>query len=156
LLLIAAPGAGNNPTPQPVGKVFAFASGPFHSSVMTQPLALVLYEQLLPGTQLINRLQDLKYRVQALTDSSALVATARQEKPMIVLADLVSSRGSISQAIAELRANADTKHIPVIAFFSEQAAAGAEAARQAGALVVSDTAILNHLPQFLDQALNVE
>ena len=41
---------------------------------MTQPLALVVYEKLLPGTQLVNRLQDLHYRVQAVTDADTLFA----------------------------------------------------------------------------------
>ena len=37
-----------------------------------QPLALVLYEKLLPGTQLVNRLQDLNYRVQTVNDAALL------------------------------------------------------------------------------------
>ena len=124
---------------------------------MTQPLALVVYEKLLPGTQLVNRLQDLKYRVRTVTDASTLLACARHEKPMVVLADVVSSRNDICGAIAQLKQNRDTQHIPVIAFASEDAADVQVAARQAGAtLVVSDTAVLNHLAQFLEQALQVE
>jgi len=124
---------------------------------MTQPLALVVYEKLLPGTQLVNRLQDLKYRVRAVTDARTLLACARQEKPMVVLVDVVSSRDDICAVIARLKQNRDTQHIPVIAFASEDAAQVQAAARQAGAtLVVSDTAVLNHLAQFLEQALQVE
>ena len=124
---------------------------------MTQPLALVLYEKLLPGTQLVNRLQDLKYRVQALTDANSLVSCARQEKPMIVFVDLVSSHQDVSRALAQLKQDRDTKHIPVIAFVSENAPKSEAAARGAGAtLVVSDTGVLNHLPQLLEQALQVE
>jgi CheY-like chemotaxis protein len=124
---------------------------------MTQPLALVLYEKLLPGTQLVNRLQDLKYRVQALTDPDALVSCARQEKPMVVFVDLQSSRLDVSQALARLKQDRDTKHIPVIAFASDDAPESQAAARKAGAtLVVSDTGVLNHLPQLLEQALQVE
>jgi len=39
----------------------SFAISPFtlHVVCMTQPLALVFYEKLLPGSQLVNRLQDL-------------------------------------------------------------------------------------------------
>ena len=51
---------------------------------MTQPLALVLYEKLLPGSQLVNRLQDLNYRVQTVTEPSTLVECAEQSKPMLV------------------------------------------------------------------------
>ena len=124
---------------------------------MTQPLALVLYEKLLPGSQLVNRLQDLKYRVQTVTDPDTLVACAQQERPMLVLADLVSTRNNVCSAIGNLRQNPDTQHIPVIAFASEEAVELQTAARDAGAaLVASDTAILNHLSHFLEQALRVE
>lgn len=124
---------------------------------MTEPLALVVYEKLLPGTQLVNRLQDLKYRVKAITDASTLVECARQEKPLIILADVFSSRGDICQTIARLRKDRDAQHIPVIAFAAEESAELQKVAREAGAtLVVSDTAIVNHLSQFLEQALQVE
>ena len=59
---------------------------------MTEPLALVLYEKLLPGSQLVNRLHDLRYRVQVIADADTLVECAEQEKPMVVLADLASTR----------------------------------------------------------------
>ena len=124
---------------------------------MTQPLALVVYEKLLPGTQIVNRLQDLNYRVRAVTDSNNLVNVARQEKPMLVLADLESSKSDVCKVIAELRKDAATQHIPVIAIAREGDPALLKAARAAGAtLVAGDAAILNHLSQFLDQALQVE
>jgi CheY-like chemotaxis protein len=124
---------------------------------MTQPLALVVYEKLLPGTQLVNRLRDLKYRVQALTDADSLVACAQQERPMLVFADLVSKRNNVCAAIGQLRQNPATQHIPVIAFGPDDAAELQADARAAGAvLVVSEAAILNHLPQCLEQALRVE
>jgi len=124
---------------------------------VTQPLALVVYENLLPGTQLVNRLQDLRYRVRAVTDAGTLVACAKEERPMVVLADVVSSRNDICDIIAQLKKTPETQHIPVIAFASDNAAGLQAAARAAGAtLVAGDAAILNHLPQLLDQALRVE
>ena len=124
---------------------------------MTQPLALVLYEKLLPGTQLVNRLQDLKYRVQTVTDPNSLVTCAKQERPMLVLADLVSTSNDVCSAIGKLRQNPDTQHVPVIAFAPDDAVELQAAARTAGAaLVASEAAILNHLPQFLEEALRVE
>jgi CheY-like chemotaxis protein len=122
---------------------------------MTEPLALVVYEKLLPGTQLVNRLQDLKYRVRAVTDPATLPACARQDKPMLVLADLEGR--DVCSAISQLKQNPETQHVPVIAFGPDQATALQESARAAGAsVVVSEAAILNHLPQFLEQALRVE
>jgi len=124
---------------------------------MTQPLALVLYEKLLPGTQLVNRLQDLNYRVQTLAEPALLVETARQSRPMLVLADLEPAPDKVCGAISGLKQNAATQHLPVIAICGENAADSQAAARAAGAtLVVSDGAIVGHLEQFLEQALHVE
>lgn len=124
---------------------------------MTQPLALVLYEKLLPGSQLVNRLQDLNYRVQAIADAERLVECAEQAKPMLVLADLESTRNNVCAALARLKQNAATKHLPVIGISGEDAGELQAAAQAAGVtLIVSEAAILNHLPQCLDQALQVE
>ena len=124
---------------------------------MTQPLAIVVYEKLLPGTQLVNRLQDLNYRVRAVTDSDTLLACAQQEKPMLVLADLESSRNDVCKAISQLKNDDGTRHVPIIAFAPDAAAELQQAAQAAGATIVaSESAILNHLPQFLEQALRVE
>src|ERR1700677_3769532 len=67
--------------------VFAICGRLFQARDMTQPLALVLYEKLLPGSQLVNRLQDAGYRVQTVPAADALVASAEQEKTIIVLTD---------------------------------------------------------------------
>ncbi|MFO1476788.1 MAG: hypothetical protein U1F98_09065 [Verrucomicrobiota bacterium] len=124
---------------------------------MTQPLALVLYEKLLPGTQLVNRLTDLKYRVRALTDAASLPDVARQERPMVVFADLTSTREDICALIGKLKSDTQTSHLPVIAIAPESDLQLQAAARKAGAaLVVNDSAILGHLPQLLDQALQVD
>ena len=124
---------------------------------MTQPLALILYENLLPGSQLVNRLQDMNYRVQALSQAGLLVQTAEQVKPMLVLADLVNSAHDVCAAVASLKKNPATRHLPVIGFGGEDKPELQAAAQAAGVtLLVSDTAILNHLPECLEQALQVE
>src|SRR5258708_514545 len=103
---------------------------------MTQPLALVMYEKLLPGSQLLNRLQDAGYRVLTVPGTDALLASAEQEKPMIVLADLAATNAGVVDAISRLRQNAATSHIPVIAFAEEKEEALQTAARNAGATLV--------------------
>jgi PleD family two-component response regulator len=124
---------------------------------MTQPLALVFYEKLLPGTQLVNRLQDLGYRVVTVSGTDSLLTSAIQEKPMLVLADLAARRVNVVEAISQLRQNAGTAHLPVIAFADEKDAALQSAARDAGAtLVVNEAAIVTHLEQFLEQALRLD
>ncbi len=124
---------------------------------MTQPLALVLYEKLLPGSQLVNRLQDLNYRVQVIADAARLVECAEQARPMLVLADLASTKNDVCAALARLKQNQATKHLPVIAFSGQDAGDLETAAKQAGAtLIVNEAAILGHFPQILEQALQVE
>jgi CheY-like chemotaxis protein len=122
---------------------------------MTQPLALLLYEKLLPGSQLANRLRDTGWRVEIISAGADLVAAATALTPLLVFADLLATRGSVTEAIAALRADAATAHIPVIAFTAENEQAVLDAAIESGAtLVASDTALLQHLEQFVDQALN--
>ena len=127
-----------------------------HVGRMTQSLALVFYEKLMPGSQLVNRLQDLNYRVQTVNDLASLQQSARDEGPLLVIADL-AGRAEVCRVIAALKADAATSHIPVIAFAGEPAAEWQAAAQKAGAtLAVSEAAIVNYLPQLLNQALQVE
>ncbi len=124
---------------------------------MTQPLALVVYEKLLPGSQLVNRLQDLNYRVQTVPDLAQLAATAAEAKPMVVFMDLEASGKDIWGAIKALKQNKPTSHIPVVGFTMETQKEIEEMARGAGVTVVATEAVLlNHLTQLLEQALQVE
>ena len=124
---------------------------------MTRPLTLFLYEKLLPSGQLINRLQDLGYRVQAIADPATLVEHAESEKPLLVMVDLELRSAQVCEAIVKLKSNLATTHIPIIAFAAAKHTAVQESARTAGAtLVVNDAAILAHLEQFLEQALQVD
>lgn len=123
---------------------------------MTQPLALVCYEKLLPGSQLVNRLQDLGYRVQVLTGLSDLIEEARRARPMVAVLDLVWRETDPCTAIAGLRGHAETAHIPVVAFVDPRQRQLQEAAVSAGAtLVASESGLLAQLPQLLEQALEV-
>ena len=140
----------------PIENGFAIYSAMAHVDRMTQPLALVFYEKLMPGSQLVNRLQDLNYRVQAVNDLASLQQCARSEGPLLVIADL-AGREDVCRAIAALKADAATQHIPVIAFAGESGTEWQAAAQKAGAtLAVSEAAIVNYLPQLLNQALQLE
>ncbi len=124
---------------------------------MNQPLALLLYDKLLPGGQLVNKLQDLGYRVLPVPEPADLVATAERERPLVAVVDLEPHHEKAAAAIAALRAHDSTAHIPVIAFATVRNEAAQEQARQAGAtLVTHDTTILAHIGQFLEQALRVD
>ncbi len=122
---------------------------------MTQPLALVFYEKLMPGSQLVNRLQDLNYLVRVVNDLASFQQSARAEGPLLAIVDLAGG-DAVCRAIAALKADAATQHIPIIAFAGEQATALQNAAQKAGAtLVVGEATIANYLPELLNQALQV-
>lgn len=123
-------------------------------AAVTQPLALVCYQKLMPGSQLVNRLQDMHYRVQPITEPEELIRVATEAGAMVIFLDLESS--DALAWIARLRANSATSHLPIIAFGEESAEAW-ETARQKGAtLVASSAALLDHLPALLEQALRIE
>ena len=124
---------------------------------MTKPLALLLHEKLLPGSQLLNRLEDNGYRVQATNSVKELVELAKAEKPMLVFTDLRDRTGQVPNAIKQLKQDSETSHLPVIAYAAEGETVLQEAARLAGAaLVVNESVLLVHLDHFMDQALQVE
>ncbi len=121
---------------------------------MTSPLAILCYEKLLPGSQMVNRLEDLAYRVEVLNDASRLVETARRVMPMVVLVDMESAEGDTPGGIRQLRETEATAHIPVLAFTAQENVSAQESARDAGAsLVASEEAILDQLPSLLDHVL---
>jgi CheY-like chemotaxis protein len=124
---------------------------------MTKPLALIVYESLLPGRQVVSRFEDLGYRVETLSDASGLVTLAEAKKPLVVVVDLDVRRSDAVAAIKLLREHPSTSHVPVIAFgrrAGEQSHAQAHAA--GAAIVVNDTTIVPHLAQFLEQALQLD
>jgi PleD family two-component response regulator len=141
----------------PAPKIFAISGRLSQAPDMTKPLALILYEHLLPGSQLVNRLQDLGYRVMTIGNADKLMEEAEAAKPLLILADLACRKGDLCSAIGRLRQNRSTQHIPVLAYANPRSVRLQAAAREAGAtLVASNTAILAQLPQLLDQALVVE
>lgn len=124
---------------------------------MAQPVTLVSYEKLLPGGQLVNRLQDLGYQVQTFNRPADLLAQAEQYKPLFAIVDVEPQAEASCDAISRLRKNQATAHIPVIAIVSAAREDLQASAREAGAsLVVNDQAILVHLNELLEQALHVE
>jgi len=123
---------------------------------MTEPLALVVYEKLLPGSQLTNRLQDMGYRVQTLSDPARLAEAATQMRPLVVLVDLEWSQTDVMPAIGNLRQNPATAHIPVIAFSGPGNQEQQKAAAAGVTLLASESAVLSQLPTLLQQALQVE
>jgi CheY-like chemotaxis protein len=135
---------------------FAFSGFSSQPPVMTQPLAMVFYERLMPGSQLVNRLQDLNYRVLALNNLALLAATAKRETPLLLLIDL-AARGEVCAAIEKIKAEPATSHLPVIAFAPDDQPELLSAAQKSGAnFTIGESGLAGHLPQLLDQALNLD
>jgi DNA-binding response OmpR family regulator len=121
---------------------------------MTKPLALVHYEKLLPGSQLVNRLHDIGYRVETATTPRELPAQARQLKPMLVVVDASGGR-AICEAVSAIRADSETGHLPILAFAADEPSR--ESARRAGAtMVANDAGVLDQLPHLLEQVLQFD
>lgn len=121
---------------------------------MTQPLALVYYQKLMPGSQLVNRLQDLHYRVISASETEGLVTSAKTDGPMLIFVDLEPT-GALD-LIARLRADQATSHVPLIGFGAVTEASAKLAQQKGATLVVGEPALLSHLPDLLEQALRVE
>ena len=106
---------------------------------------------------LTQRLEELRYRIVAISKPDALVAGAEKERPMVIVADFETARDAVTAAIEQLRANAATAHIPVVGFAREMDDATQAALVARGAtMVVSEAAILSHLGQLLGRALDVQ
>ncbi len=124
---------------------------------MTSPLALILYESLLPGSALGNKLRDQGYRIQHVTDAGTLATIAERERPLVVFVDLDLKNSDPFAAIKSLKTTTGTAHLPILAFSSPRHEKLQADALAAGAtLIASDESILAQLPAMLDQAMVVE
>ena len=120
-----------------------------------QPLALIYYQKLLPGSTLANRLRDLNYRVHAATSPAELLSVAQSEGPMLLAVDVNGDMAALGDMIRRLRSETRTLHVPILAF--AEAEEHQAAARAAGAtLAVSDAALSSHLEQLLEQVLRLD
>lgn len=123
---------------------------------MNKPLALLLCQRGLVAVPLTERLEALRYRVSTLGNPVELVTRAELDQAMVVFADLENDGQAVLQAIEHLRASPTTAHIPVLAFARELDDAGQAAAVARGAsIAVAEPALLAHLQQLLQRALEV-
>lgn len=136
----------------------AFPGSVFQPSPdMTKPMALLLHEKLMPGSQLVSRFEERDYRVATVSDPGQLAAAALQHQPMLVVADLTSRRGDVLAAIRDLRATEATLHVPVLAYTLHEDEKVRDAATQAGVTVLAtDATIIPHLDHFIEHALRLD
>lgn len=124
---------------------------------MTKPLAIVFHESLLPGSQIVNRLTDLGWRVQAVNIAANVLELVRREKPMVLVAELALRHGDFCGVIRDLKQDPAIAHVPVIGYTAlKNKKLQGDAVKAGAKLVAADSAVLDQLPQLLDHALAVE
>lgn len=122
---------------------------------MVQPLAIVLSDRVVVSAQLEQKLEGLDYRVQMAESPAVLPALAAEHKPLVVFADLVKEEALA--AIRKLSQNPETAHVPVMGFAPKASDELQSRANASGVkMLVTDSAVLHHLKQLLDQALRVD
>jgi len=136
-------------------KSFAKWAALSQSQPMVQPLAIVLNDRVVVGAQLEQKLEALDYRVRVTDDPDGLVALAGEQKPLVVLVDL--AKEAHLEAASRLLGDPQTRHVPLVGYAPDVRPELQTRANAAGiALIVTDSAILQHLKPLLDQALQVE
>ncbi len=127
------------------------------SRAVTKPLAIVFYEKLLPGSRVANRLADLGWRVTEAKLAGGLFPLVRDQKPVLVVAELALRTGDLCPVIQQLRAAPETAHVPVLAYGDPKNQKLVDAAVAAGAkLVAAEAGILDQLPQLIEHLLEME
>lgn len=108
------------------------------------------------GNQLVNRLQDLQYRVNTASTADEFLTQTRSGGVMLVLADVESADEALVETLRVLRTEEATRHIPIIAFASTNKTT-LDYAQKAGCnIAVEASVLLAHLPTILEQALQLE
>jgi hypothetical protein len=123
---------------------------------VTEPLALLLCSRGLIATQLAERLEALRYRMVTIANPAELIPAAAREQAMVIFADLEGRDEAVIAAVANLRGNQGTEHIPVIGFKRDlDEATQSDLSGRGFAVAVNDQAILSHLPLLLERALDI-
>jgi len=137
--------------------VWHFANLGLFVEGVTQPLALIVSARATQSRILEENLGQLGYRVEVVPGAAAMLAVARNEKPLALFADLAQNQDDMLAAIQQLHSDPALQHIPVVAFGESDDKELAAKALQAGArMTVNDRAVQVHLRQLLEQALSVE
>ncbi len=124
---------------------------------MVQPLALLFFERVMPGSQLQTRLEALGYRVHITSAVEDIFHLAKSLKPLIIFADLITKKKDICPVFSRIRQDPEIQHIPIIAITDSSEPELEATAREAGAnIVVSESSIAMHLKPLLERALAVE
>ena len=121
---------------------------------MPQPIALHAFDNLMLGTGVKTNLEKLGYAVHRLDSADGLAQKAGELKPFLIVLDLTIKLGDVNAAIRSIKSEPSLQHIRILAYGDHQNEAVLEAARQAGAdVVTSNSAVSSHLEEVVQQVL---
>ena len=122
---------------------------------MNSPLVLIHYQNLMPGSRLVHRLEELGFRVMSASPSSSLADQVRELSPMAMVCDLEPDVDQHLEAIRTIKGDLQTQHLPILAY-ANLGDGLEEAARLAGATLIADrSGVLSQLPNLMDHILEV-
>ena len=111
----------------------------------------------MPGAQLANRVRELGYAPREVDSLEEFQRLASSVRPLFALVDLNWDHGDVTDALHQLRADAATSHLPVLAFSLRSAPALDDAAIAAGAtLVAAGDSIPKQMPDLIERLLQVD
>jgi CheY-like chemotaxis protein len=122
---------------------------------VTQPLALIYYQKLLPGSTLANRLRDLNYRVHVAGKPQELASVSGADGPMFLLVDVNLGSGELCQITQNIRQDPKTSHLPILAF-AEDESVQAQVLAAGATVAASDVAVVTHLEELLERLLRID
>ena len=123
---------------------------------MDSPLVLINYQNLMPGSRLVHRLEELGFRVKSASRSSSLADQVRELSPMVMVCDLEPDMDQNLEAIRTIKGDLQTQHIPILAYANLGDGFLEESARLAGATLIADrSGVLSQLPNLMDHILEV-
>ncbi len=126
-------------------------SNPVSDANADAPILLVVSDDLMLPSRIRESAKPLGYVVQTVASEASVWETVRKTPaPHALLVGLTARRMEPLALIAALKADAQTAHLPIIAFAGHVETEKHQAAREAGAdFVVANSSVALHLPQLL-------
>lgn len=123
---------------------------------MTEPLALVSYQNLIPGSQLPTRLRDSGYRVEIVSDRALLGLRIREQRPLVLLLEITSAEDPGLETLRHLKQDPTCSHLPVLAFCGNEAELGQRVMEAGADLCARSGLLIAQLPALLQRVLELE
>ena len=123
--------------------------------MVKEKTALVLLNDLMFRVKVEDLIRRAGFMTKVYADAGLLLAACREHQPEAVIMDLNYEAASPLQFISDMKADAATKAIPVLAYVSHVQVELRRKAEELGCdLVVARSALVQGLPQFLSEAGN--